>query len=165
MFGGWRSRPTRLNWRSGLGMRDAGGGGHVIVVAVDYPNDGSRHRFDIDYPADSISWSPSGKLLAVDPRVLSIEDERACQIASDFRFGGFLADDRIVFFEEGIRGKSGVQEPTEIQVRRADCSVEDAWHMADGAQVAGTCPEAGLIDVWAVPDLQDALTAETRLVS
>lgn len=145
---------------------------HVIVVAVDHPKTALR-RIDPDHARglelfvhENIQWSPSGKLLAVYRRVLSLEGERTCTVPTDFEFGGFLADDRIVLARRGLPLKSGPEGATEIQVRRPDCSLEDAWYTAQGLfNVRGTCPQAGLIAVQGTPDWPHAGMIETHLVS
>jgi hypothetical protein len=108
----------------------------------------------------NIQWSPSGKLLAVYRKVLSLDSERTCPVPTDFECGGFLADDRIVFTGHRLPFKF------EIQVRHPDCSVEDAWHLGNGFSYAwDTCPQAGLIGVQNVPTWPKSEIMETHLVS
>ena len=144
----------------------------MIVVAVDHPKTVLR-RLDPDNTAGlelfvrgNVQWSPSGRFLAAYHKVVSLESERVCLVPKDFEFGGFLADDRIVFTKSGLPFKSGLEGAAEIQVRRPDCSVEDAWPMANGfSYVWGTCPQAGLIAIQNMPDWPKSEITEAHLLS
>ena len=138
------------------------------MVAVDNPRNVLR-KFDSDrthglelFVRENMQWSPSGKLLAAYSKVFSLETERTCVAPTDFEFGGFLAEDRIVFGRRGLPFKSGPESDAEIQVLRPDCSVEDSWHMPSRfSWVRGTCAQAGLIEIWA----GEAGNLETHLLS
>jgi hypothetical protein len=146
--------PDETKLAIGFNHRGEAAGSHVMVVAVENPRNVLR-KFDSDrihglelFVRENLQWAPSGKLLAAYSKVFSIENERVCQGPTDFEFGGFLADDRIVFGKTGLHFKSGPEGDAEIQVLRPDCSVEDSWHMPSRfSWVRGTCPQAGFIEI------------------
>ena len=71
-------------------------------------------------------------------RIVNLETNQSCPAPTDFEFAGFLADDRIVFVKPSLHLRNYPVQDGEIQVRHPDCSVENAWQMAEG-RVWGTC--------------------------
>jgi hypothetical protein len=121
------------------------GRGHVVVVALSQPKT-VLHRFDVAaspaFPSSgNLSWSPSGQRLAVDSRVFSLEGKMVCGHADEFRFAGFLSEDRTVIYKWFSPTKG-------LEVRRSDCTTEDTWETANLRAIdLATCPQAGLIAV------------------
>jgi hypothetical protein len=165
--------PDEMKLAIGFNHRGDAAGSRVIVVAVDNPRNvlrkfGSDRTHGLElFIRENLQWSPSGKLLAAYSKVFSLENERVCQGPTDFEFGGFLADDRIVFGKAGLpfnRFKPGSEDLAEIQVLRPDCSIEDSWQMPSRfSWVRGTCPLAGFIEVHAA-NWPKGDAAETHLL-
>ena len=166
--------PDESKLAIGFNYQGRAAASHVIVVSVDHPSAVLR-RFDSDhsvgpeamelYVRENIQWSPSGNFLAAYRQVFSVQGERSCPVPTDFEFGGFLADDRIVIAKRAFQGLLGPEATNEIQVRRPDCTVEDSWHPQGWFQVRDTCPQAGLLAIQGNDDSRNTATVETQLVS
>ncbi len=121
------------------------GRGHVVVVALEQPKT-VLHRFNVAaspvFPLPgNLSWSPSGQLLAVDSRVFSLDGKLVCGYGDEFRFAGFLNEDRMVFHHWFSPTKG-------FEVRRSNCTKEDSWETTEFSESAlATCPQGGLIAV------------------
>ncbi len=116
--------------------------GHVIVVSVRKPGT-LLQRFDFDGSpsfsfASNLVWSLSGKLLAIRDVIFDLEGKRVCVFPESSQFGGFLGMDRIVTFERSMYA------PTNIQVRRPDCSVQESWQVSL-TNVVAACPDRGFL--------------------
>lgn len=118
------------------------GRSHVVVVSIAQPNN-LLQRFDIDgrlLPGPwNLAWSPSGQRLRAGSRVFGMDGKATCEFSENFEFGGFLSEDRMVVFDRLYHG------PTNIQVRSADCSIEESWQGGRNASVVATWPQTGLV--------------------